>query len=192
LGGLRSVVDWEGVFDQVRRERGAVEDDIVLLVESLKRPISMGEIAEINANQQNPFDYEDELHSSYSPFDPSRWRIPEIHFPEDYLDLLRWCNGGSCVQGDREISFLATNEVREYLLSYHFPEYMPGAVPLGLNGGGVFYVFDARLPPEAGEYPIIASEAGVMTFEDSAVVARSFGELCRGRVNIEEILYGRS
>jgi hypothetical protein len=83
--------------------------------------------------------------------------------------------------------------LREFLVSYHVPQYMPLAVPFAFNGGGVMYLFDMRDPPASdGEYPILCAHAGCLTFDphDSPKVADSFPEVCRGRFNVERLRNG--
>ena len=69
-----------------------------------------------------------------------------------------------------------------------FPEWMPGAIPFALNGGGVFYVFDMRQQPQNGEYPILMAEAGTLDFEYAKLIGNSFLEVCQGTTNIEDLL----
>ncbi|NOK63443.1 MAG: hypothetical protein GFH27_549347n2 [Chloroflexi bacterium AL-W] len=96
-------------------------------------------------------------------------------------------DGGLFVNKEREIGFFGAHDIRAYLLNYHFPEYMPLAVPFGLNGGGVFYVFDMRNPPSDREFPILASSAGVLDFDDSPIIAYSLAELFAGTDHIEDL-----
>jgi hypothetical protein len=78
--------------------------------------------------------------------------------------------------------------MREYLLAYQFPHYMPGAVPLGLDGGGIFAVFDTRAGLRDGEYPILASGAGDLCWDDAVPLAASFAQFCEETVRIAEVL----
>jgi hypothetical protein len=69
-----------------------------------------------------------------------------------------------------------------------FPEWMQGAIPFALDGGGVFYVFDMREKAKNGEYPILISEAGNLGYHDAKLIANSFLEVCQGTINVEELL----
>ena len=64
--------------------------------------------------------------------------------PNSYIDLLAISHGGAIAVGDREISYFEKDSMRNYMIDYQFPVYMPSALPFGLNGGGIFYVFDMR------------------------------------------------
>ena len=74
------------------------------------------------------------------------------------------------------------------MLAYLFPQFMPGAVPFALNGGGLFYMFDMRNPAADSEYPIICCPAGCLDFHDAIVIAESFLSACMGEENIEDLL----
>ena len=92
--------------------------------------------------------------------------------PPSYVELLKLSNGGGITIGDREIAFFSPTEMREYLVAYQFPHYIPGALPFGLNGGGVFYVFDMREPMKASDYPILAAAAGNLVYDDAPLRER--------------------
>ena len=86
------------------------------------------------------------------------------------------------MNGDREFGMFDPKSIREYLLSYQLPEYMPGAVPFALDGGGGFYLFDMRAFPIDGEFPIVFAHSGSLGWDedDHVVVASTFNEACRG------------
>jgi len=75
------------------------------------------------------------------------------------------------------------------MLAYHIPQYMPDALPIAFNGGGVFYLLDMREPACEGEYPIVCASSGYLGWEPRAwrLVAPSFLEACRGTVNVEDL-----
>lgn len=75
---------------------------------------------------------------------PSDWVVSLRDLPSSYVDLLCYSDSGGIVNGEREIGYFGSSELREYLLSYQFPDYMQGCLPFGMNGGGVFYIFDMR------------------------------------------------
>ena len=92
--------------------------------------------------------------------------------PLAYVELLKLSNGGGITIGDREIAFFNPTVMREYLVAYQIPRYMPGALPFGLNGGGVFYVFDMREPMKASDYPILAAAASNLVYDDAPLRER--------------------
>ncbi|QDU94092.1 SMI1/KNR4 family protein [Lignipirellula cremea] len=138
-----SKVDWEAIFQDITKESPATNDDIAFLQEAALAPLTEDEIVEINATQ-NPYPASNPLYNEYEPFDPTGWVIPQRKFPDSFVDCLRWSNGGNFVNGEREFGMFGPEEIRQYLLSYQLPEYMPGAVPFALDGGGGFFLFDMR------------------------------------------------
>jgi hypothetical protein len=75
------------------------------------------------------------------------------------------------------------------LLGYHLPQYMPGALPIGFNGGGTLYLLDLREPAIDGEYPLVCAHAGYLAWSQQAChpVAPTFIEACRGGVDVDEM-----
>ena len=178
-------MNWENIFDEVMTEPPASDEDVAFLQEGALAPLTPSEIAEINASQRNPFPPSDPLYNEYKPFDPTRWTIPERKFPESFVQFLRWSNGGNVVNGDREFGMFPPKSIRKYLLCYHIPEYMPGAVPFAFDGGGGFYLFDMRNEPVDDEFPIVMSHSGYLGWENNAhvLVANSFVEACKGKTD---------
>ncbi len=168
--------EWSEIFDQDDKCDGASEEDLRLLQASLSRPLSEDEIRLINETRVDAVD-------------PESWKLPDAPLPQSYLRFLRWSNGGEFVRGDRQISpFFQASWVREYLVGYAIPQYMPGAVPIGFDGGGNFYLLDMRSPAVGGEYPILFSHGGSLGYgDDSLLVATSFYALCLGTTNPSEI-----
>jgi hypothetical protein len=183
------MIYWESIFDKVYPVPGASREEVEQFVNSLMEPLSEEEIDEINMGQTNPFPKKDPLHRTYHPFDPRVWVLPNRPLPASYLDFLAWSDGPECVNGERSFGFFGTKQVREYLLCYHVPEYMPLALPFAFNGGGVFYLFDMREEAVDGEYPIVVADAAVLDWEVVPCIATSFIEACSGKINIERILY---
>lgn len=183
LPGGAKTMNWERLFDEIIAEAPASDRDIAYLQHDALAPLTEAEIAEITASQRNPFPPTDPLYTKYRPFDPRKWTIPKRHFPESFVDFLRWSNGGNFVNGDREFGMFGTKSIREYLLAYHIPEYMPGAIPFAFDGGGGFYLFDMRNEPVDGEYPIVMSHSGSLSWDEDlhAVLGRSFVEVLSDR-----------
>jgi hypothetical protein len=183
------MINWTSVFDEAYPQPGASPAEIAALVEQVKQPLSTAEITEINSSQQNPFPKNDALYNIYRPFDPRSWQIPRRSLPPTYLNFLRWSNSGEFGNGKRWIQFEHASRLRRLLIGYQVPEYMPAAVPFGLDGSGVLYLFDMRQPPTHGEYPILVAAAGNLNYDDAVVIAHSFLELCRGTTSAYAVLY---
>ena len=114
---------------------------------------------------------------------------PDIRdLPQSYLELLMISDGGGIEIGEREIGYFDKQSIRDYLIDYQFPVYLPGSLPFGLNGGGVFYIFDMRKPATAGEFPILAAESGNLCYDDAPMIAESLEQLLTEPTNIEDYL----
>ena len=61
---------------------------------------------------------------------------------------------------------------------------MPGALPIGLDGGGVFGVFDLRKGPSDAVWAI---GSGASSWENAVLVAKTFVDFCRGRVAVGDV-----
>jgi hypothetical protein len=183
-------IDWSAIFDKLfDRPPGATAADLAVLTAALERPMSPEEVREHIAWQKNPWPVNYPEHATFQPIDPTGWPMPGAVLPESYLELLRWSNGPHFRTGERELAFLGCGEMRDYLVNYQFPEYMPGAIPLGLDGGSLFAAFDTRGGLIDGEFPILVSAAGNLDYVDARVVASSLVEFCRGTNPIAEVLH---
>lgn len=167
------MIDWRTVFDQAHPEPRATEAAIAAFVRELGSRVSAGEAE--SARRPNA----------------ENWQMPAKRpVPPAYLSFLRYSNGGEFLTGDRYFQMLGT-EMRDTMLAYHIPEYMPLAVPFAWNGGSVLYLFDMRKKPDAaGEYPILCIPSSNLGYDDAVRVAGSFLECCRGRFNVDRVLNG--
>ena len=177
---------WPTLFDEVF-ERAAPAD--AAAVGAVLAPLSAGEVAAVVAELRNPWPPTSPHFATYRPLDPSKWSLPRPPLPTSYVDFLAWSDGASWRTGQREFSCFGCKHLREYLLHYHFPQYMPGALPIGLDGGGVFGVFDLRDdPPRNGPSDAVwAIGSGNLGWEDAVKVADSFVEFCRGRTAVGDV-----
>lgn len=115
------------------------------------------------------------------------WDLPDYQLPEEYIELLKYSNGGNFCNGDREIGFFRLQDIRSMYISYLFPEFQPGAVPFGFNGGGTFYAYDLRAPSQ--NPPIIATASGCLDWDESAILGYSLAEVFSKDTNIDDELY---
>ncbi|MEZ4370050.1 MAG: hypothetical protein R3B07_04465 [Polyangiaceae bacterium] len=178
---------WETHFVWYDRCLGATTLELDELAASLLAPLAPEEQDDLRRHENNPFPPSDPLFKRWKPTDFSAWKLPAPpSLPAAWLSLLRFSNGGSVLHEDMEFAFFGTAKVREYALAYHFPHYMPEAVPLGLDGSGNFAVLDVRELPVDGEYPILLSSAGNLGFEDAVLLGQSFLEFCSWTRRLEE------
>ena len=161
------MTSWPDILrSQLDAERGASEEQITWLQSTIFAPLD-----------------EDEARISEGyGFDARDWKLPDHPLPPSYLDLLRCSDGGVFGTGDRLIQLFSSAEVRAYMLDYQVPQYWPLSVPFAFDGGGTFYAFDMRQPPDTrGEFPIVMSHAGSMGWEprDSWKIADTLEECFR-------------
>lgn len=144
----------------------------------LQAPLTPSELAELA-----------KLHSKIpGSQNANGWTINLRDLPDSYVELLCISHGGGLTIGEREITYFEDILLREYLLGYEFPVYMPGALPFGLNGGGVFYLFDMRAPARDSEFPILVAHSSYLDFNGATLVAKDVHELLSDKKNVEEFL----
>lgn len=142
---------WGTLFDDGQPKAGASEEEIAEMISNLGQPLNADEVAQVNHFQAQ---------YSGDPFDPSLWQMPaDRPIPESYVSFVRWSNGGNFEQGDRYFQMWGVG-LRDMMLAFSTPEYVPGFVPFAFNGGGVMYGFDMREPPVDDEYPIVCMHTG--------------------------------
>ena len=155
-------------------EPPASDADIAGFVHSVFAPLSANEIKELLAEHtaavgDGCFD---------PPFDPTVWQLPKRPLPESYLAFLRYSNGGFFAGQNRDLDPLfTTQEVRDYMLGYSIPHWMPLSCPIGFDGGGTFYLLDMRFDSQVNDYPVLFAHAGNLGYDDAVTLANSFAEL---------------
>jgi len=188
MGESLPAPEFSSLFDEVVLEPGATAAVLDDLQANVFAPLRESEIEEIVEAQTNPWPRNDKYHSQWEPLDPRRWRLPSRPLPKSLLNLLSWSDGLWARTGRREFGFLGAAQLREYLLAYHFPEYMPEVLPIALDGGGVFYCLDMRSEAVDGEYPVLAASSGDLDFESAVLVSDSLVEACAGSQPIADLL----
>ncbi len=158
---LNAEIDWRAVFTTCEREEPASPSELERLAAALRRELSPGEASE------------------------------SLELPRSYRSFLSWSNGGAVRTGALEFCFYGTDRILPSIVGYHFAEFMPHAIPLGLDGSGNFAAFDVRSPLTDDEYPVVAVAAGNLGFDESAPLATSFEAFCRSRERVEDVLHRR-
>src|SRR5262245_27087877 len=122
-------IDWTSIFDEIHERTSPATSEAI---EGILAPLTEVEIASLPAIRSNPYPTGHACHSSWRRIDPRKWSLPAQPLPDDLVAFLRWSDGATWRTGSREFSCFGCKEIREYMLAYEFPEYMPGAIPLGL------------------------------------------------------------
>jgi hypothetical protein len=184
---MTTSIDWAKVFKTTYPAAGVSESALSEALATLFAPLSDEELGVIASSQTNPFPPSDPLYGQYRPFDASQWQLPSKPLPPSYLAFLHWSNGGSFFNDDRHFDpFLACQELRQYMLGYHIPQYLPNAFPFALNGSGYVYLFDMRQEPVEGEYPVLFTNLGNLRYEQSKEIDTSFVGVCSGTTNPQD------
>lgn len=186
---MANSIDWTNAFKIRYPATGASDQILSEALPASFAPLTNEELATIAGTQTNPFPPHDPLYSQYRPFDAGQWQLPSKPLPPSYLDFLRWSNGGSFFNDDRHFDpFLECQELRQFLLGHHVPQYMPNAVPFALDGSGYVYLFDMRREPVNGEYPILFTSLGNLRYNQAKQVGTAFVEVCSGVTNPQDEL----
>ena len=157
-------------------EAPASDFDIAAFVESVFAPLTAEEIDDLTQEHRKMvgdghFD---------PPFEPAAWQLPKFKLPDSYVNFLRFSNGGFFAGAHREFDpMFTTREVREYMLAYSIPHWMPLSCPIGFDGGGTFYLFDMRNESATNDYPILFAHAGNLGYDEAVPLATTFAELIK-------------
>jgi len=162
-----------------RPERPASDAELDALAGSVFAPLSTIEIEEqITAHKTAS-----EGNCIELTFEPSSWQLPKRHLPASYLAFLRYSNGGFFEGAHRNFDPLfSTNELREYMLAYGIPSWMPLSLPIGFDGGGSFYLLDMRNESINNDYPVLFVHADNLGYDEAITLARSFSEFIETRL----------
>ncbi len=111
----------------------------------------------------------------------------QLKLPEDYIELLKYSNGGGILNGEREFGYFSLDDIRDMYIGYGFPFWAPAFLPVAFNGGGKFYAYDLR---EEGKYPIIVVSSGNIDYEEDcwAFLGNTMEDVLSNSTNIEDEL----
>ena len=102
-----------------------------------------------------------------------------IAFPEDYLEFLKWNNGGEGYIGENYISFWKVEDLEVLNREYQIQTYLSkGYLGIGTDGGGICYGFCL-----GKEFAIFKCSLGDLDIKEITIVANSIKDLfCRALV----------
>jgi hypothetical protein len=96
-----------------------------------------------------------------------------IVFPQDYIGLMEWSNGGEDWVGESYLQLWTIEEIPLYNETLGMTKYAPGVIIFGGDGGGMVYGFDTHFDPPA----IVEVDAVCIGNEEDTIVHRmSFTE----------------
>lgn len=162
----------------------ATDADIAKFVESVFEPISDEEIKALHAEHEAVVG-----DSCCDPaFDPGSWQLPQRKLPDSYLAFLRYSNGGFFAGQNRNFDPLFNvNEIRDYMLAYCIPHWMPLSCPIGFDGGGTFYLLDMREDAPANDYPVLFAHAGNLGYNQAITLTETFADLIETQLGPHDI-----
>ena len=184
-------MDWLKLFDRIDATDGATSLQLAQLQAGFNAALNAEEITRIQRGQKNPFTANHALYQNWRPFDPNAWRFPQCPLPASLLQWLSQSNGGNFCKGKREWGLFGSADIRTMMLDYHEPQYMPLAIPIGLDGSGNFFMLDMRQAPTHGEYPVVAAAAGNLGWaaDECAFVAPNLMQAVHGEIAIEDLIW---
>ena len=102
-----------------------------------------------------------------------------IVFPEDYLEFLKWSNGGEGYIGENYISFWKVEDLAALNAEYQIQKYLSEKfLGIGTDGGGICYGFCLEK-----EFAIFKCSLGDLDIKEITIVANSIKDLfCRALV----------
>jgi SMI1 / KNR4 family (SUKH-1) len=96
--------------------------------------------------------------------------------PSDYANFLRASNGGEGFVGDNYLALWKAEELKQLNDEYQVPEYAPGLLLFGSDGGGEAYAFDTRQAP----WTVVQMPFVGMDLRYARPVGSGFTEFLRG------------
>ena len=102
-----------------------------------------------------------------------------IAFSEDYLEFLKWSNGGEGYIGENYISFWKVEDLEVLNREYQIQTYLSkGYLEISTDGGGICYGFCLEK-----EFAIFKCSLGDLDIKEINIVANSIKDLfCRALV----------
>ena len=132
------MIDWSATFSSSAQPNAPLpEGELRRQVALLAQPLQAEELAELADKVGAPPE-------SLRTTNP----VAQYGFPDELLDLYRWCDGGDFAVGERRFEpLLRLSEIREYLVTYGVIHWAPGCIPIGMDGGACFYLLDLGARP---------------------------------------------
>ena len=110
-----------------------------------------------------------------------------LRLPDEYIELLKYSNGGGILNGEREFGYFSPAVIREMYVNYGFPFWAPEFLPMAFNGGGKFYAYDFR---EENQLQIIVVSSGNIGYKEDcwAFLGNTLEEVLNKTTNVENEL----
>ncbi|SET59263.1 SMI1/KNR4 family protein [Hymenobacter actinosclerus] len=127
--------------------------------------------------------------SEYAKKPKEDFLIPsELRLPLEYIQLLKYSNGGGIINGEREFGYFGPETIREMYIGYGFLIWAPQILPIAFNGGGKFYTYDFRKNPESPSLYLVPS-GSIGHDEDCVFLGDTLEEVLSKTTNVEDELY---
>ena len=133
-------------------------------------------------------DEEFKLISEYAKRPKENFPIPsELKLPLEYIQLLKYSNGGVIINGEREFGYFDPETIREMYIRYGFLIWAPKILPIAFNGGGKFYTYDFRDNPHKPSLYLVPSGC-IGDDENCVFLGNTLEEVVSKATNVEEEL----
>lgn len=108
----------------------------------------------------------------------------EILLPGELKAILQESNGITLYTEEKEIQVLGTDGMIEGFLEYQFPQYLPDAVPLAMDGCGNFIILK-----KGGSSTVFGVSAGNLCWEDAVVLGEDFKEFLQDPTSSDDRIH---
>ena len=181
-------MNWETIFDDIDGERNQyIDEDLISFQSNWNKPLSEKELIDLRENNQKPASWKD-INGPWVSIKFETWVFPQYKFPLEFMELIKEYSGCAFLKGEREFSVFGPEDLREMNIAYELPEYMQGAVSIGLDGSGNHIVFDMRAKSENNNYKVYGVHSGCLEWEDAILLAPDFVTFVNGTSNIDELM----
>lgn len=184
-------MNWKNTFDEIYGANKILSQETIhAFLKNWNIPLTEDELRYLKNNDQKPSFWNDERYGIWKPKEFENWTFPQNDFPESFIELITEYSGCGFLKGDREFSIFGPNELRQMNIDYELPQYLNGAVSIGLDGAGNHIIFDMRLNNPNNEYKIYGVHSGNLDWDGAKLIANTFIQFVNETKNIDEIVNG--
>ncbi|GEM_PF-3383546 len=182
---------FKDIFDKIDGDYQQVTEKVLIqFQDEWNLPLSDVEINELRKNDNQPSYWNREIYGKWEPKKFENWTFPNGRFPQEFIRLMKYYGGCNFLKGDREFCVFGIEELRAMNIAYELPEYIEGAVSIGLDGAGNHVIFDMRQVKTMHHYKIYGVHSSNLDWGSAKLLANNFLEFLNGTQNIDKIVNG--